>query len=279
MEPIEVLLLLSLLGLPAAGGIYAVIGLRRLQRAEPPRPATPVPAVAAPTPSSQEDWEAMLGRNWFAKLGSLALVIGLAFLLRYSFSHMGAAGIVAISLAGSAAMLAAGVAFEPRERYRIFARALISGGWAGLYVTVYSMHVVSAAKIIDNPYLAGILLIAVAAGMIVHSLRYRSEIVTGLAYFIAFFTLVITQIASLSLVSLIPLAASILFIANHFRWSRMALGGMENWAAPRFSWSPRRPKNWPRDAAPPLGSDPNRANWPKVPPPPDATFHAPDRQL
>jgi hypothetical protein len=168
----------------------------------------------------------MLGRNWFAKLGSLALVIGLAFLLRYSFSHMGAAGIVAISLAGSAAMLAAGVAFEPRERYRIFARALISGGWAGLYVTVYSMHVVSAAKIIDNPYLAGILLIAVAAGMIVHSLRYRSEIVTGLAYFIAFFTLVITQIASLSLVSLIPLAASILFIANHFRWSRMALGGI-----------------------------------------------------
>jgi hypothetical protein len=181
--------------------------------------------AAAPARSS-EDWEALLGGNWFAKLGALAVVVGIALLLQYSFTHMGPAGIVAISLAGSAAMLVAGVVFDPRERYRIFARALISGGWAGLYVTVYSMHIVDAAKVIDNPYLASILLIAVAAGMIVHSLQYRSEILTGLAYFIAFFTLVITQITSLSLISLIPLAASILFIAHHFRWSRMALGGL-----------------------------------------------------
>ena len=330
MELIGVLILLTLVGLPVAGGICGVIALRRLKRAEdrvmelaakldarefraqfvaapePPRPAArpappappppaplrpvePVPAplrpvepvstpppvkapthiVTKPTPpppvavrepepslryptpivisvpppvpafaataeaaaaaarrGSSQDWEAILGGNWFAKLGALAVVIGIALLLQYSFTHMGPAGIVSISLAGSAAMLGAGVVVEPRERYRIFARALISGGWAGLYVTVYSMHVVSAAKVIDNPYLAGVLLIAVAAGMIVHSLKYRSEIVAGLAYFIAFFTLVITQITSLSLISLIPLAASILFIAHHFRWSRMALGGL-----------------------------------------------------
>ena len=195
----------------------------------PPVPAfaaTAEAAAAAARRGSSQDWEAILGGNWFAKLGALAVVIGIALLLQYSFTHMGPAGIVSISLAGSAAMLGAGVVVEPRERYRIFARALISGGWAGLYVTVYSMHVVSAAKVIDNPYLAGVLLIAVAAGMIVHSLKYRSEIVTGLAYFIAFFTLVITQAASLSLLSLIPLAASILFIARHFRWSTMALGGL-----------------------------------------------------
>lgn len=154
------------------------------------------------------------------------VVIAIALILKYTFPLMGPAGIDAISLIGSGAMLAVGVFFEPQERYRIFARALISGGWAGLYVTVYSMHVVPAARVIDNPYLATVLLIAVAVGMILHSLQYRSEIVTGLAYFIAFLTLVITQITSLSLIALIPLAASILFIANHFRWSRMALGGL-----------------------------------------------------
>jgi hypothetical protein len=184
-------------------------------------------AAAAPAPKrTSEDWEAMLGGNWFAKLAALVVVIGIALVLGYEFTHIGPAGIVAISLAGSSAMLLAGAVFEPRERYRILARALISGGWAGLYVTVYSMHVVAAAKVIDDPYKAGVLLIAVAVGMIVHSLKYRSEIVTGLVYFIAFFTLVITQITSLSLIALIPLAASILFIANHFRWSRMALGGL-----------------------------------------------------
>jgi hypothetical protein len=156
----------------------------------------------------------------------LVVVIAIGLILKYAFPLMGPAEIDAISLIGSGAMLGAGVFFEPQERYRIFARALISGGWAGLYVTVYSMHVVPAARVIDNPYLASILLIAVALGMILHSLQYRSEIVTGLAYFIAFLTLVITQITSLSLIALIPLAASILFIANHFRWSRMALGGL-----------------------------------------------------
>jgi hypothetical protein len=167
-----------------------------------------------------------LGGNWLNKIGMLVLVIGIALLLGYSFTHMGPAGIVAISLAGSVAMLVAGVVFEPRERYRIFARGLIGGGWAALYVTVYSMHAVAAAKVIDNPYLGEILLIAVAWGMIVHSLKYRSETVTGLVYSIAFATLVITQITSLSLVALVPLEASLLYIAYRFQWSRMALGGL-----------------------------------------------------
>jgi hypothetical protein len=209
----------------------------------PPTPAAPPPVAARPwTPPvpppgpafassavskrSSEEWETLLGGNWLNKIGVLVLVIGIALLLGYSFTHMGPAGIVGISLAGSAAMLVAGVVFEPRERYRIFARGLIGGGWAALYITVYSMHAVAAAKVVENPYLAGILLIAVAAGMIVHSLKYRSETVTGLAYFTAFLTLVLTQITSLSLISLVPLAASLLYLAHRFQWSRMALGGL-----------------------------------------------------
>jgi hypothetical protein len=191
----------------------------------PPIPAPAFAAAAAPKRTTQE-WEAQLGGNWLNKLGVLVLVIGLALLLGYSFTHMGPGGIVAISLLGSAAMLAVGVVLEPRDRYRMFARGLISGGWAGLYVTVYSMHAVTAAKVVDNPVLAAVLLIAVAAGMIAHSLQYSSESVVGLAYFIAFATLAITQSTSLSLIALIPLAASLLWLARHFRWSRMALGGL-----------------------------------------------------
>jgi len=56
----------------------------------------------------------------------------------------------------------------------------------------------------------------VAAGMIVHSLRYRSQTVTGLAYFIAFVTLAITQVTPLSVLALVPLAASLLYVAHRF---------------------------------------------------------------
>ncbi len=192
----------------------------------PPPPPAPVPVAPAVTRRSGEELEAMLGSNWLNKAGVLLLVIGIALLLDYGFTHMGPAGIVGISLTGSAAMLIAGIIFERRERYRIFARGLISGGWAALYVTAYSMHAVRAARVIESPVAGALLLIGVSAGMIVHSLRYRSEVVTGLTYFIAYVTLAITQSTPVSLAFLMPLAASLLYLAHRLGWRRTALGGL-----------------------------------------------------
>ena len=61
------------------------------------------------------------------------------------------------------------------------------------------------------------LLLPVAAGMIVHSLRYRSQTVTGLAYFVAFGTLAITDMTTLPFLALVPLAASLLYVRTASR--------------------------------------------------------------
>lgn len=196
----------------------------------PPAPkAAPVPVVPAaipPAPSPRRDWEAVLGENWLLKAGMFVLVVGLAMLLGYSFKHIGPGGRVSISIAASLALLASGAILEPRERYGLFARGLLGGGWAGLYVTVYAMHAVEAAKVIDNAIAGVVLLLIVAAGMIAHSLRYRSQTVTGLAYFVAFGTLAITDATSLPFLALIPLAASLLYVAHRFAWTRMTLMGL-----------------------------------------------------
>ena len=187
------------------------------------RPAfEPMPQPAA----ARVDWEAAVGGNLLNKAGVVLLVIGLALALAYSFAHIGPLGRVAISLAVSLAMLVAGVVVERREQYRVFARGLLGGGWAGLYTTVYAMHAVKEALVVPDPVAGAVLLIAVATGMIVHSMRYRSQAVTGLAYFIAFGTLAITEANTLAIVALIPLAVSLLYIANRFAWIRMALLGM-----------------------------------------------------
>ena len=194
----------------------------------PPRPEPlpePVPAPPIVAPKVRE-WETVLGGNWLNKLGVFVLVIGLALLLRYSFTQLGPAGRVAISLAASFALLAAGALIEAKERYRIFARGLLGGGWAALYVTVYAMHAIDAAKVIDSAAVGAVLLLVVAIGMIVHSLRYRSQTVTGLAYFVAFGTLAITSMATLSFLALVPLAASLLYVAHRFSWIRMTLFGL-----------------------------------------------------
>ncbi|HEV3332803.1 MAG TPA: DUF2339 domain-containing protein [Bryobacteraceae bacterium] len=193
------------------------------------RPSAPPIPPAAPAPApprSTEEWETLLGGNWLNKLGVFVLVVGIALALGYSFTRVGPLGRVVTSIALSVAMLVAGAVWERRERYQVFARGLMGGGWAALYITVYAMHAVAAARVIADPVSGFLLLLAVAAGMIVHSLRYRSQTVTGVAYFVAFGTLAITEVAQFPLLTLIPLAVSLLYVAHRFRWPRMVLFGL-----------------------------------------------------
>jgi hypothetical protein len=195
--------------------------------APPALPPRPTPAFTAPPAPARpgEDWETRLGGNWLNKAGVLVLVIGIALALGYSYARMGPGGRVAIGLLLSFAMLGGGMAIEPREPYRTFARGLLGGGWAALYFTVYAMQALDAARVVYNPFAGAFLLLGVAAGMVLHSLRYRSQTVSGLAYFLAFLALAITQVTWLSVVVLVPLAASLLYLARRFGWSNMAVLG------------------------------------------------------
>ncbi len=172
------------------------------------------------------EWEAVVGGSWLNKLGVLVLVIGIALLLGYEFTHVGPLGRVAIGMSVSLVMLLSGVFVERKRAYAIFARGLIGGGWAALYFTTYAMHALPAAKVIDNPYLGTALVLAVATGMIVHSLRYKSQTVSGLAYFIAFATLALSESTPFSVLALLPLAASLLYLAHRFEWHQMAVFGL-----------------------------------------------------
>jgi uncharacterized membrane protein len=173
-----------------------------------------------------QEWEAVVGGSWLNKLGVLVLVIGIALLLGYEFTHVGPGGRVAIGFAVGLTMLIGGVLVERKRAYAIFARGLIGGGWAALYFTTYAMHALPAARVIDNPYIATALVLAVACGMILHSLRYRSQTVSGLAYFIAFATLALSESTPFSVLALLPLAASLLYLAYRFEWHQMAVFGL-----------------------------------------------------
>lgn len=101
-------------------------------RIETPPPALRVPEPAGPSfgqrtgeKMSSEEWEAIVGGSWLNKLGVFVLVVGIALFLGYSFTQVGPAGVAAIALAVSLAMLVGGAVLERRERYVIFARGLV----------------------------------------------------------------------------------------------------------------------------------------------------------
>jgi hypothetical protein len=120
------------------------------------------------------------------------------------------------------AMLAGGIGSERRPAFRIFGHGLVGGGWAALYFTAFASHAVPAARIVESPLLASWILAVVAAALIADSLRYRSQTVTALAYFLGFGALAVSELATFALVASVPLVASVLFVSRRFDWRIMA---------------------------------------------------------
>ncbi len=217
---------------PAPGPMVGV------PRREEPAIARSIPAVVPPSPptpnlfyrfrqlAGNEEWEGLLAGNILNKIGALVLVIGIALFLGYSFTRMGAAGRAFISAIISLALLGTGVVIERRERYRMFSGGLIGAGWAAAYITAYAMYALPAARVITSPFAGSVLLLAVAAAMIAHSLRYRVQAITAVAYFTAFGALAVTPSTPFAIASLVPLAASLLYFAWRFRWHSTALFGL-----------------------------------------------------
>lgn len=172
------------------------------------------------------EWEVTVGSSWLNKLGVLVFVIGVALLVGYSMAHVGPAGRVAIGYTLSLAMLTIGVVVQRRPQYANYAYGLIAGGWAGTYFTTYAMHGLASARIVDNDVVATCALVAVAAGMVRHSLRYRSPLVTSLAYLVAYATVALTPLSGFAMIAALPLAVSVLFVAQRFSWSRVAVLGV-----------------------------------------------------
>lgn len=176
--------------------------------------------------AGSEEWEGLLAGNILNKIGALVLVIGIALFLGYSFTRINAAGRAGISAIISLALLGTGISMERRRNYRIFSGGLIGAGWAAAYLTAYAMYALPAAQVITSPFAGSLLLLAVAAGMIAHSLRYRVQAITSVAYFTAFAALAVTPSTPFAVASLVPLAASLLYFAWRFRWHAMALFGL-----------------------------------------------------
>jgi hypothetical protein len=180
--------------------------------------------------------EELLGMNLFAKIGIVMLVLGFAFLGQYAFTAMDPGARVALIYAAGAVMLGAGIRFESKDRYRLVARAGIGGGWAMLFFTTYAMNHVSAMAVLGSDIIDCILMLIVAAGMVAHTLRYRSQVVTGLAFLLAFSTVALSQDSIYALAAGVILAIGIASIALRMGWFELEAFGITASYANHFYW-------------------------------------------
>lgn len=172
------------------------------------------------------DLEEALGSNWLNKIGIVILVIGVALFLAYQLRQVGPAGKALVGVVVSLALLGAGIWFERKPGYRILGHAGIGGGWALSFFTAYAMYHVEATRVFSTQLPDLILMAIVAAAMVLHTLRYRSQVVTGLAFLLAFTTLPISQVTVFSLVAELILAVGLVVIVGRMRWFELEIFGI-----------------------------------------------------
>jgi uncharacterized membrane protein len=175
---------------------------------------------------SSLDLEETLGTDWLNKLGIVILVLGVAFFLAYQLKTLGPAGKVLVGYTVGAVLLGAGIWFERHHLYRVLARAGVGGGWALLFFTTYAMYHVPAAQVLTSQFTDLVLMLAVATAMVWHTLRYRSQVVTGLAFLLAFLTVTVSHSNVYSLSAGALLAAGLVVIVGRMQWFELEIFGI-----------------------------------------------------
>jgi hypothetical protein len=166
-------------------------------RTSTPPPFSPL-RTPAPRPTMKDRMKAIsaledaLGTNWFAKLGGIMVVIGLTTLALIKLQSFGAAGKAIVSFLVAFLFLGGGIFLEKRARYQLLGRVGIGCGWALLFASTYGIHNFPAMRILDSLVLDCILMLAVALGMAAHTLRYKSQLVTGLSFLLGYTTIALS---------------------------------------------------------------------------------------
>jgi len=180
--------------------------------------------------------EELLGRNWLNKIGIVLIVLGVAYFVIKALNHLGPLGRVGLSYFASFVLLGGGIFLEKRERYRPFSYPFIGGGWALLFFTTYALNHVTAMHMVDSLGLDLILMLAVALAMVLHTLRYRSQVVTGMAFLLGYWTVSLSNDDVYSLSAGAILAISLVVIVFKMGWFELEIFGILSGYASHIYW-------------------------------------------
>ncbi len=216
----------------------------RLQQLESQGPATPTPAPA-PTPPAEvpparparADLEAHLGTYWLSRVGIVALITGIAYLITYRFGELGVFARVVLGYVLSAGLGVFGLWLS--RRYSLFGRIVFGGGLALAYFVTYALHFIPSVRVIDSQALALVLLAALVVGIVVIAHRMHSETVAGIALFLGLHTGMLSDITSFTLLSTTLLAAGALFFLVKNRWVIVPLSSLVAVYSTHVNWALR----------------------------------------
>jgi uncharacterized membrane protein len=204
----------------------------------PPPPAQPAPVAPKARPAVQtlvgavrkEGWEAFFGEKVLSRVGIIVLLFGIVFLIGYQIST---GGVWAKLLGGGftgAGLIGLGIYLGRKVAWRPFIFPIVGGGWAIFFFTVFAAGHIPQVLVVENRLLAFLLLMAVGAGMIGHSLAYRSQGFTAFTALLAYLAIgtveIIGSAGTSTLYALLVLALSVAALRWRLGWRMLMAGGI-----------------------------------------------------
>ena len=183
--------------------------------------------------------ELNIGKYWLNKIGIGVFVLGVGFLVAYSsryFGHFGPWGKILTGYLVSAALFLTGWRLRRKEGMANYGHVLTGGAWALCYFTTFAMQHFPQSRVLQSEGADMVLLAAVAAGMLIHSLKYRSEALSGVAIFVGYATATIGDVRFFTLISCAIESVVILVLVHRFKWLRMLFMGILMTYGAHFLW-------------------------------------------
>ena len=172
------------------------------------------------------DWELLLGRNWFAIVGAVALVFGTGFFLKLAFDNnwIGDTGRVVLGIVVGLALL--GVGEYTQRKVPVWAQPVTAGGAGILYLSFYAAF--GLYELIRPDIAFGLLALVVIMTALL-ALRYESRVIGVLGIIGAFLSPLLLGLdlpdVRLVLVYILLVDVGILAVSTFRNWRWFTLLG------------------------------------------------------
>ena len=191
--------------------------------AEPPPLANPPSPRGTPAPLPVFSLEAFMGAKLFAWLGGLALFLGIAFLIKYSFEHNLITPLMRVTIGGLIGLaLVVGGWSVPREKYSVTGQTLCATGVVTLYAVVFGAHALYAFFDLSTAFA---LMGGITAGAFLLSAQMKAQVIAILGLLGGFLTPIVLStgedhpVALFSYIALLD--AGLVAVALRQRWRHL----------------------------------------------------------
>ena len=174
--------------------------------------------------SREDNLEYRIGQFWFAKVGIVVLIIGLAFLLTLPYENSLSAfpTILGYFLSGGLIILSR----YWQKNFPHISGFILGGGFVLSFFTTLRLYYFSLNPTVTNPTFEIILLLIISGLTLIYSVKKGSVYLTAVSITLGYLTALVSDQPSFIFIMLTILASLVVYFTLKYKWSYLIIYGI-----------------------------------------------------